>query len=118
MPRALRQRSFFFQSRLAGFTSYVPLKDQAAGKLVEEKNGPGGEKGHFENFFAAIRDNTPLNSEIQEGHWSTLLCHLGNIAYRTRQDLQTDAQSGHILKNSDAMKLWKREYRKGWEPKV
>jgi predicted dehydrogenase len=88
------------------------------GKLVEQKTGPGGEKVHFENFFAAIRDNTPLNSEIQEGYWSTLLCHLGNIAYRSGHDLHTDPQNGRILKNSDAMKLWKREYRKGWEPKV
>ena len=88
------------------------------GKLIEEKNGPGGEKIHFENFFAAIREGTPLNSEIQEGHWSTLLCHLGNIAWRTRQDLSTDPENGHILKNPEAMKLWKREYRKGWEPKV
>jgi predicted dehydrogenase len=88
------------------------------GKLVEEKNGPGGEKGHIENFFDAIRENKPLNSEIQEGHWSTLLCHLGNIAYRTGHELHTDSENGHILKDSEAMKLWKREYRRGWEPKV
>ncbi len=88
------------------------------GKLVEEKNGPGGEKGHFENFFAAIRENKPLNSEIEESHWSTLLCHLGNMAERTHQELHIDPENGHVLKNSDAMKFWKREYRKGWEPKV
>ncbi len=88
------------------------------GKLVEEKSGSGGDKIHFENFFNAIRDNTPLNSEISEGHWSTLLCHLGNIAYRTRQELRTDPDNGHILKNAEAAKLWKREYRRGWEPKV
>jgi predicted dehydrogenase len=88
------------------------------GKLVEEKNGPGGEKAHIENFFAAIRENKPLNSEIQEGHWSTLLCHLGNIAYRSGHELHTDPASGHILKDNEAMKFWKREYRKGWEPKV
>ena len=88
------------------------------GKLVEEKNGPGGEKDHIANFFDSIRENKPLNSEIQEGHWSTLLCHLGNIAYRTGHELHTDPESGHILKDNEAMKLWKREYRKGWEPKV
>lgn len=88
------------------------------GKLIKEGNGPGGDKVHFENFFSAIRDGKPLNSEIEEGHVSTLLCHLGNIAFRTGQTLHTDRESGHILKNSDAMKYWKREYRKGWEPKV
>ena len=87
-------------------------------KLVEQGNGPGGETGHIENFFNAIRHGTPLNSEIEEGHISTLLCHLGNIAYRAGQELHTDPENGRILKNSDAMKYWKREYRKGWEPKV
>jgi predicted dehydrogenase len=88
------------------------------GKLMDEGNGPGGDKVHFENFFDAIRSGTPLNAEIEEGAISTLLCHYGNIAYRTGQTLHISPESGHILKNSDAMKLWKREYRKGWEPDV
>lgn len=88
------------------------------GKLVEEKSGPGGEKIHIENFYDAIRTGTRPNSEIEEGHISTLLCHLGNIAYRTGQTLDIDPATGRILKNSEAMKLWKREYRRGWEPKV
>jgi predicted dehydrogenase len=88
------------------------------GKLASEGTGPGGEKIHIENFFDAIRTGKKPNSEIEEGHVSTLLCHLGNIAYRTGRTLDIDQTNGHILKNSEAMKLWKRDYRKGWEPKV
>jgi hypothetical protein len=32
--------------------------------------------------------------------------------------LDIDPANGHIKNSKEAMKLWKREYRKGWEPKV
>jgi predicted dehydrogenase len=88
------------------------------GKLMSEGNGPGGDKVHFENFFNAIRKGEALNAEIEEGNISTLLCHLGNIAYRTGDMLRIDPENGRIRKNSEASKYWKPEYRKGWEPKV
>lgn len=74
---------------------------------------------HAANFVAAIRNNTPLalNSEIEEGYKSTLLCHLGNIAHRTGHTLNCDPKSGRILNDEAAMALWKREYSKEWTPK-
>lgn len=74
---------------------------------------------HVGNFLAAIRNNTPLalNSEIEEGYKSTLLCHLGNIAQRTGRTLQCDSKNGHILNDEEAMAFWKREYAKEWTPK-
>jgi predicted dehydrogenase len=73
---------------------------------------------HLTNFILAIRGEAKLNSEIEEGHKTTLLCHLGNIAHRTGRTLKCDPKNGHILDDADAMKLWTREYAKGFEPKV
>jgi len=73
---------------------------------------------HIQNFFNAIKNGTPLNSDIVGGHQSTLLVQLGNIAQRTGRTLHTDPSNGHILNDTDAMKFWSREYEKGWEPKV
>ncbi len=73
---------------------------------------------HFQNFFEAIKSGSQLNSDIVSGHISTLLCQLGNISVRTQDSLNTDPSNGHILKNKKAMKLWSRNYEKGWKPKV
>ena len=89
-------------------------------KKAKNVAGTDGLKTHIENFIAAVRANDPtmLHSDIEEGHKSTLLCHLGNIAHRTGDSLHCDAASGHILNNDKAMKLWERSYEPGWEPKV
>ena len=73
---------------------------------------------HFDNFVRSIRGETKLTAPVNEGHKSVLLCHLANIAQRTGSTLHCNPVNGHILNNREASKLWKREYAKGWEPKV
>ena len=88
-------------------------------KEVSEKSGlVRGDREHIANFLSAIRNDQPLklNAEIEIGHASTLLCHLGNIAQRTTGSIQCGPK-GRIL-DEDAMKLWRRDYEPGWAPKV
>jgi predicted dehydrogenase len=73
---------------------------------------------HFNNFIDSIRGNATITAPIDEGHKSVLLCHLANIAQRTGRTLSCDPKNGHILNDAAAMELWRREYEKGWEPKV
>lgn len=74
---------------------------------------------HIQNFFDGIRKGTSLNAEIEEGHKSTLLCQLGNIAVRAGNiSLRTDEKNGHIIDHAEAQKFWKRAYEPGWEPTV
>jgi predicted dehydrogenase len=51
------------------------------GKKVAEFSGGGD---HFANFLKAVRSRDPgdLHADIEEGHISSALCHLGNISYR------------------------------------
>ncbi|MBG88954.1 MAG: dehydrogenase [Verrucomicrobiales bacterium] len=88
------------------------------GREFESKRSHGGQKEHLENFVAAIRGEAKLNAEITEGHRSALLCHLGNIAYRTGITLKCRPTDGQIVDNPAAEKLWAREYESGWEPKL
>ncbi|MHA8067258.1 Gfo/Idh/MocA family protein [Aquirufa sp. ROCK2-A2] len=73
---------------------------------------------HLKNFCEAIRGKEKINAPILEGHKSTLLPQLGNIAYRVGRVLKCNPQNGHILNDPEAMALWSREYAKGWEIKL
>jgi predicted dehydrogenase len=89
------------------------------GKEVAKGSGSGGvDAHHTPNFLAAVRGEAKLNSEIAEGHTSTMLCHLGNMSQRTGRALTCDPASGRVRDDKAAMALWAREYEKGWEPKV
>jgi predicted dehydrogenase len=88
------------------------------GKVLREFRGPSGDAGHFQNFLDCVRDGKRPNSDVEECQKSTLLCHLGNIAYRTGRALQVDPKTRRLTGDREAAKLWGREYRKGWEPKV
>lgn len=109
-----------------GYTVYdmdnKVVKDVKEDEVVQATNlsGPADalDAVHIQNFLSAITQGTKLNSDIAEGHISTLLCQLGNIAIRTGNSLQTDARNGHIVGNDKAAALWKRDYEPGWAPKV
>jgi predicted dehydrogenase len=73
---------------------------------------------HVENLFNAIREEKSLNAEIKDASISTMLCHLANMAQDAGETLHIDRKSGKVLNNAMVMKNWKREYAKGWEPKI
>jgi hypothetical protein len=51
------------------------------GKMIEKFSGGAD---HYANFLKAVRSrkHTDLNADILQGHLSSALCHLGNIAYQ------------------------------------
>lgn len=70
---------------------------------------------HAGNLVDVIRGKaSALASPIHDGHVSTTLCHLGNIAYRTKSVLTIDPATGKP-QGDEAMKLWSVEYERGWE---
>lgn len=73
---------------------------------------------HIANFVDAIRTGAKLNSPIEEGHKSVLLCHLGNIAQRTARPVLIDSLNGQPVASEEARQLWSRDYAPGWEPVV
>jgi predicted dehydrogenase len=85
------------------------------GKEIKKDTGAGGDSIHASNFVDAIRGKGKLNSEIEEGHKSTLLCHLGNISHRTSRALKCDPKDGHILDDKEAEAYWTREYDKNFK---
>ena len=81
--------------------------------------GMGGlDVDHVGNFFNAIRKDESLNADINDASISTMLCHLGNMAQDAGHTLEIDIATGKVLNSDRAMRNWKREYAKGWEPKL
>jgi len=73
---------------------------------------------HVANFLENIRNNRKPFADALNGHKSTLWMQLGNIAQRVGHTINIDPANGHIIADNEAMKLWTRDYEKGWEPTV
>lgn len=77
--------------------------------------GPKGQGGgdHFANFVDAVksRKRESLRGEVLEGHLSSALCHLGNIAYRLGRGLKFDPKTETFLGDKEADAMLTREYR-------
>ncbi|MGW8314055.1 MAG: Gfo/Idh/MocA family protein [Bacteroidales bacterium] len=73
---------------------------------------PQGE-GHFENFIASIRSGNyrDLACDILDGHISTALPLLANIAYRVGGTLEFNGEFEEFIDNQEANLLLTRRYR-------
>ncbi len=82
------------------------------GEVVEQEYGRFPDDPHKENFLQCIRDRKRPNADIEEGHRSAILVHMGNIALRTGgRKLKFDAQTESFVEDSEANALLKRDYR-------
>ncbi len=73
---------------------------------------------HFANFIAAIRKGTALNSPIASGNVAVTMLQLSNIAWEVNRELLLEAKDGKIQNDAEAMKMWGRDYEKGWAPRL
>ena len=106
--------------------SYMgPKNEKGPGDEGKSSGGTGSDPNvltsieypHYQNFIDAIRANDPkiLTCDVLEGHLSSTLPHLANIAYRVGEGLTFDGKSETFVDNKKADKLLTREYRKGFE---
>jgi predicted dehydrogenase len=73
----------------------------------------GEETAHFANFVDAIRSrkSETLRAGILEGHLSTAMCHLSNIAYRVGRQVVFDSATETFPGDEAAYAMLSREYR-------
>lgn len=67
---------------------------------------------HIKNFLECVRSRQMPNTEVEIGHHSTIVSHLGNIAYRTKRIIRWDAERERIIGDAEADALLRRTYRK------
>lgn len=61
--------------------------------------------GAFGSFLAAVRSRNPqdVNADAEVGHYSSALCHLGNISYRLGQPAAFDAKTQALGDNKQVV---------------
>jgi predicted dehydrogenase len=79
--------------------------------VTASDNASDLERPHQRNFLDSIRAHKRPNADIEEGHKSTRLCHLGNIAYRVGRRLTFDASTETLRDDAAATQLLGRTYR-------
>jgi predicted dehydrogenase len=75
---------FVVSNSYSGGIAYRPN-----GEKIQEFKGGGD---HFANFLKAVksRKHTDLAADIEQGHLSSALCHLGNVSYRLGKVASTE----------------------------
>ena len=70
---------------------------------------------HQRNFIDCIKTRGTPAAELEIGHLSSTLCHLGNIAFRLGRTVQFDSLAMNCGADAEANALLGREYRSPWE---
>jgi predicted dehydrogenase len=87
----------------------------SSGELVRSEYGRQGDKVHQDNFIDCIRTRKKPNTDVEQGHYSVLLCHLANISYRAgNKKLTLDPKTESFVNAPQANKYLKRTYRSPW----
>jgi predicted dehydrogenase len=82
-------------------------------KLVKERRFKLPAVEHQRNFLDAIRSAAPANADIEIGHQTATAVHLGNICARVGRNLTFDPKTEQVVRDDEANRLTRREYREG-----
>ena len=79
---------------------------------LKPKQPPTLAAGHQEDFLDCIRTGRKPAADVEIGHYSVALVHLGNIAVRLGRSLSLDPDKEQIVGDEEANRLLSRTYRK------
>ena len=86
------------------------------GEVIAQEKGGHNDRQHVQNFINCMRSRTKPAADLETiGHPSSLLCHLGNAAWRAGRTLKFDFENYRFIGDEDANQFLTRpEYRKPW----
>jgi predicted dehydrogenase len=93
-----------------------PAGETAEGSDPRSVEGRDCTDLHVANFIECVRSRQTPVADVDVGHRSSNICHLGNIAYRLGgRRLAWNAEKDEIVGDPEASKLLSREPRKPWD---
>jgi predicted dehydrogenase len=83
-------------------------RNEPRDKMTGSPDGPA----HHRNFLECIKSGRHPHADIEIGHLSSSLSHLGNIATRLGRTLHFDPKGERFIGDEEANRLVRREYRR------
>ena len=95
----------------------IDLKARVEGGRVEPRRAASKDATdlHTREFIECVRSRKAPSADIEIGHRSTTVPHLGNIAYKIGRKLTWDAEKEEFVRDPEATKLLGRVARKPWD---
>jgi predicted dehydrogenase len=85
------------------------------GVQVAEGTGSDDTKAHIQDFLDCMRSRAVPRADLETvGHPSSLLCHLGNAAWRAGKTLHFDPATGRFAEEDANRWLTRDQYRQPW----
>jgi predicted dehydrogenase len=70
---------------------------------------------HVRSFLDCVKSRQRPTADVEEGHRSAVMCHLGNISTRLGRSLKWDAVNEQVIGDSEANSMLSRPYRGPWK---
>lgn len=118
-PRDYQQYSVFVRGAEGTVEMHRQWLRTEPKSLARRRIGPNEKRlyrsdDHKANFFDCIRSRRKPVADVETGHRSVTVCHLGNIAYRLNRPLKWEPASEHFVDDREAEKFSARTMRSGW----
>ncbi|MGO9261630.1 MAG: Gfo/Idh/MocA family protein [Bryobacteraceae bacterium] len=90
-------------------------KDRKPAMEPLQARGGDLDSAHARNFLDCVKSRQRPNADVEEGHRSAVMCHLGNISTRLGRSLRWDAATEQIAGDAEANQWLSRAYRAPWK---
>ena len=98
-------------SRRGAFSVFLGPKAQPGPTEGKDIRTQRGYTEHMTNFLDAVRNRTATRASAETAHRSCALVHLGEIAYRTRGQLDFDPKTEQFVACDEANEMLTKKYR-------
>ena len=89
--------------------------------MIEPLSSTGGDltgtlnTSHARNFLDCVKNRQKPNADVEEGHRTAVMCHLGNISMRLGRSIRWDSASEQAIGDPEANHALSRQYRGPWK---
>jgi predicted dehydrogenase len=101
-------KGYLILNRQGGYQAFGPKN-----KPIKNVAGKLDSALHHRNFLDCVRSGARPNADIEIGHRSAAVAHLGNIAARVGRRINFDPKAEQVVGDDEANALVRRQYREG-----